>query len=70
MSLCEALHGRAAMVGVGAPWAGHGELTGEGRGRGRGGVARGGSCRRGEGRAVGRRLNWAAPLFGLPGCCT
>jgi hypothetical protein len=25
------------MAGVGAPWAGHGELAGEGRGRGRGG---------------------------------
>jgi hypothetical protein len=36
------------MVGVGAPWAGHGELTGEGRGRGRGGVARGGGVVGGE----------------------
>jgi hypothetical protein len=35
-SLCEALQGRAAMAGVGAPWAGHGELAGEERGGGRG----------------------------------
>jgi hypothetical protein len=29
--LVEALHGRAAMVGVGAPWEAMGELTGEGK---------------------------------------
>jgi hypothetical protein len=29
-SLCEALHGRATMVGVGASMEGHGELAGEG----------------------------------------
>jgi hypothetical protein len=38
MSLCEALHGRAAMAGVGAPWPAMGVLTEEGR---EGGAARG-----------------------------
>jgi hypothetical protein len=36
MSLCEALHGSAAMARVKAPWPSHGELAGEG-GEGRGG---------------------------------
>jgi hypothetical protein len=31
MSLVRALHGRAAMAGVGAPWPVMGELAGEGR---------------------------------------
>jgi hypothetical protein len=37
MSLCEALHGRAAMARVGAPWPAMGaHRRGEGGGRGRG----------------------------------
>jgi hypothetical protein len=31
MNLVRALHGRAAMAGVGAPWPAMGVLTGEGR---------------------------------------
>jgi hypothetical protein len=62
------------MAGVGAPWPAMGVLTGEGReGEGEGERrarlgALGGAV--GGGWAVGGRLNRAAPLFGLPGCCT
>jgi hypothetical protein len=67
MSLCEALHGRAAMAGVGAPWPAMGVLTEEGR---EGGAARG---RHGEvgrhgegcyGGVVGGTMG-LQPLFGL-----
>jgi hypothetical protein len=49
MTLVRAPRGRAAMAGVGAPWEAKGELTGEGRerGRGRGGWL-GGMGHRGE----------------------
>jgi hypothetical protein len=66
MILCEALHGRAAMAGVGGPWPAMGsssEGKGKGRGGGRGGTAWG---RHGEG-----LLGAARPLLSsCSACCT
>jgi hypothetical protein len=52
-SLCEALLGRAAMIGVGASMGAHGELTGEGE-EGEGGGGEGSAARGLLGGAMGR----------------
>jgi hypothetical protein len=62
------------MAGVGAPWEAPWRARwrgmGGGRRRGVGGMARGARGAVGGGGCYGGKLNQAAPLFGLPGCCT
>jgi hypothetical protein len=71
-SLCEALHGRAAMARVGAPWPAMGVLLGEGReeeeeGEGVGQLG-GSPWGQLEGRRAAARWRWAAPLYVVPYC--
>jgi hypothetical protein len=65
MSLVEALHGRAAMTGVRAPWPAMGTLSErEGRGRGeRGKVGKAAGCGEEEGGDLGLHDKGARP------CC-
>jgi hypothetical protein len=66
MRLCEDLHGRRTWPELELPWAGHGELAGEGRGRGRGerrGGHRCGALWGGRG-VMGRGARLAS--YGLP----
>jgi hypothetical protein len=69
MSLVRALHGRAAMAGVGAPREVMWELTGEGR-KGVGEGGEGGTARRAAGGGHHRKGLWAlGPLLAAPCSC-